>query len=178
MANEYTVNQADLVAVANAIRERSGVSDSLVFPNGFAEAIANISGLPSGISALATGTYTFASDKTNAVTRITHDLGVAPHFYVFYKQDKWTPSTSVKKILYTVFFNKSIKSGSSGYSGNMWICGRYIGATSTATLSIDTGIGDGLVTVDTTTFGVYSPSGYTFVGGDTFNWICGVFETK
>lgn len=39
MANEYSVNQADLKAVADAIREKGGTSDALEFPNGFVDAV-------------------------------------------------------------------------------------------------------------------------------------------
>ena len=42
MANEYFVNSADLAAIANAIRSKGGTTESLVFPNGFVEAIENI----------------------------------------------------------------------------------------------------------------------------------------
>lgn len=43
MANEYAVNAEDLTAVADAIRAKAGVSDALVFPSGFADAVAGIS---------------------------------------------------------------------------------------------------------------------------------------
>ena len=43
MANEYTVNAADLTAVADAIRAKAGTSEGLIFPDGFAAAIAGIS---------------------------------------------------------------------------------------------------------------------------------------
>ena len=43
MANEYTVNAADLTAVADAIRAKAGTSEGLSFPDGFAAAIAGIS---------------------------------------------------------------------------------------------------------------------------------------
>lgn len=42
MANEYTVNAADLTAVADAIRAKTGTSEGLSFPDGFAAAIAGI----------------------------------------------------------------------------------------------------------------------------------------
>ena len=42
MANEYAVNQADLVAVADAIREKAKLSYTLEFPSGFVDAIANM----------------------------------------------------------------------------------------------------------------------------------------
>ena len=43
MANEYAVNTADLTAVADAIRAKTGTSEGLSFPDGFAAAIAGIS---------------------------------------------------------------------------------------------------------------------------------------
>ena len=39
MANEYSVNQSDLVSVANAIRTKGGTSETLVFPDGFVSAV-------------------------------------------------------------------------------------------------------------------------------------------
>ena len=39
MANEYLVNSADLTAVADAIREKGGTADELVFPAGFINAV-------------------------------------------------------------------------------------------------------------------------------------------
>lgn len=39
MANEYAVNRADLKVVAEAIRNKSGASETLVFPNGFVDSI-------------------------------------------------------------------------------------------------------------------------------------------
>ena len=42
MANEYSVNQSDLVSVANAIRTKGGTSDALTFPGGFVDAVGAI----------------------------------------------------------------------------------------------------------------------------------------
>lgn len=42
MANEYAVNQADLKAVADAIRSKGGTSDALTFPGGFVDAVGAI----------------------------------------------------------------------------------------------------------------------------------------
>ena len=44
MANEYLVNRADLTAVADSIRGKTGKSDSLVFPNDFVSEIDSITG--------------------------------------------------------------------------------------------------------------------------------------
>ena len=40
---EYLVTDTDLTTVANAIREKAGITDQLSFPTGFAEAVSNIS---------------------------------------------------------------------------------------------------------------------------------------
>lgn len=42
MANEYAVNQADLTAVADAIRAKGGTSGALAFPGGFVDAVRSI----------------------------------------------------------------------------------------------------------------------------------------
>jgi hypothetical protein len=42
MANEYAVNQADLKAVADAIRTKGSTSDALTFPDGFIDAVGAI----------------------------------------------------------------------------------------------------------------------------------------
>ena len=70
MANEYAVNQADLAAVANAIRAKGGTTAALAFPDGFAGAIAAIT---TG-SQVAIGTIT----KAQGVTELT----IAPGFVV------------------------------------------------------------------------------------------------
>ena len=44
MANEYAVNQADLLSVADAIREKGGTQDLLSFPAGFVTAIQEMKG--------------------------------------------------------------------------------------------------------------------------------------
>lgn len=43
MANEYAVNQSDLVQVADAIRTKGETTNQLVFPSGFVDAIQNMS---------------------------------------------------------------------------------------------------------------------------------------
>ena len=42
MANEYTVNQSDLIAVADAIRAKGSTTDALMFPGGFVDAVGAI----------------------------------------------------------------------------------------------------------------------------------------
>ncbi len=172
MANEYSVNQSDLLAIADTIREKSKTSDPIVFPEGFSEAIASIGGLPDNITHLATGTYTFASD-TAGDTTITHNLGVAPHFFMFVKQGRFEAHSSQKRMLCQLYVNKSI----GNYAGTIWKC--CFGGTSTnpsSMLTIDeTGVDSGFKKPDTTVFTVSGREAYNqmYIGGDTFNWICG-----
>lgn len=42
MANEYAVNHADLISVADAIRAKSGSNSALIFPDGFVSALQNV----------------------------------------------------------------------------------------------------------------------------------------
>lgn len=164
MANEYTVNQADLVAVANAIRERSGVSDSLVFPNGFAEAIANIAGLPGGISALASGTITLTAQSSYLT--LEHNLGVRPNFYYVRAQEKFDSAAYNGKI-YT-------SSGSSlgGYElEHLAYYSSSGGAFSTKQVAGSFwGLENTLNTMDA--------SGYYYKANCTYHWICGVFRIE
>lgn len=57
--NSYIVTGADMVSLADKIREKAGVSDGLVFPNGLIEAI---EGLKTDGARVETGTVTFAED--------------------------------------------------------------------------------------------------------------------
>ena len=66
MANEYTVNAADLTSVADAIRTKGGTSAQLVFPSGFVSAIEDIQ---SGSTVqIATGSYTTNSSGSATVS--------------------------------------------------------------------------------------------------------------
>jgi hypothetical protein len=92
--------EADLTTIANAIREKAGVSDNFNFPTGFAEAITAIEA--GGGGGLATGAITFDSDVTytgdedistnfpRPVLTIEHSLGYRPTFFVFFSADKKT----------------------------------------------------------------------------------------
>ena len=131
MAEHKVVNttqlESDLTSIANAIREKTGGSDSLAFPNGFAEAIASIVGLPNNITHLATGTYTFASDTIDN-TAITHDLGVQPHFFMFVKQGSFSANSSKKRMIFQFYVSKSI----GNYAGSL-IKGYFSSTSGTTT---------------------------------------------
>ena len=80
MANEYSVNYTDLKAVADAIRAKAESTGSLSFPDGFIEAVSNLSGKPPYFKALETIEYTPTADKDQL--HLNHSLGVAPNFVV------------------------------------------------------------------------------------------------
>lgn len=97
MANEYTVNAADLTAVADAIRAKTGTSEGLSFPDGFAAAIAGIS----------TGTQV-ASGSVNASQSFLDSMTITPGFVV-------------KNICFAVAYNTSTYNSARG--GGMYIDG-------------------------------------------------------
>jgi hypothetical protein len=87
---------ADLTAVANAIREKAESTGSISFPAGFVEAIANIAaggGLPNGISAMTSGEYVNTNDNSNIIMA-NHGLGVVPTFVVVIRADALPTKTN------------------------------------------------------------------------------------
>lgn len=75
--NSYIVTGADMVGLANKIREKAGVSNGLVFPNGMIEAIEGIetgggSSWTDSYSVFATGTFT----PVENVVSVEIDTGV------------------------------------------------------------------------------------------------------
>lgn len=163
MAENKVVNttqlEADLTTIANAIREKTGGSDSLVFPEGFAEGIANIAGPPIGISKLATGTFVLSSATETHI--IEHGLGVTPNFYLVVAQDRFEYkdwNNYIYRIVYTAFeFPVYIAFEYSNASADAIVTRQMYGATPGATA------------ITTPQF-----SGIKFRSGLTYRWICGV----
>lgn len=91
MANEYTVNAADLTAVADAIRAKTGTSEGLSFPDGFAQAIAAIE---SG-SQVAKGTLI----RTTASKNINLSLDFSPTVFVAVSTKTMFKSNVIKTII-------------------------------------------------------------------------------
>lgn len=77
-AVDSSVLDAGLTKIADAIREKAGTSDTMEFPDGFAELIA---GIQAGNEALvATGSTTLAESTTNITAE--HNLGVLPNLFM------------------------------------------------------------------------------------------------
>lgn len=178
MAENKVVNitqlESDLTSIANAIREKSGASGSLVFPDGFASAIASIAGMPSGISKLATGTYTPTS-KTQGKITITHNLGVEPSFYIFAKQE-WAlrGSSSGTHPIFLDFYISKTSLATTHSRRNHAIKGT-VPATNTPSIVEEPSCS---ARADETTFWVEGNSSYdrNYEAGKTFTWVCGVID--
>ena len=165
MAEHKVVNttqlEADLTLFADAIREKLGTSDSLVFPEGFAEGIANIAGPPIGISKLATGTFILSSAATTHT--IEHGLGVAPNFYFVVAQERYEFkdwNEYVYREFYTSFEYPS-------YHGIIY-----------SNASTDALITRSLYSLETNTNSIIFPSinTYKIRSGITYRWVCGVID--
>lgn len=86
MGTTYLTDSADLTAVADAIRAKSGGSNQLAFPAGF---VSEIQAIPSG-----GGTYQnyFVSEftpaaATSVITFSVSDIGFVPDWCVYYAKD-------------------------------------------------------------------------------------------
>ena len=66
--NEYLVSGADMVSVADAIREKGGTTAPLSFPAGMAEAVRNIQSGGGDLSAVDVYIADFTSDADLTVT--------------------------------------------------------------------------------------------------------------
>ena len=74
---ELLIQDTSLTSIANAIREKAGLTDSFVFPEGFVEAIA---GIEAGGLKVEYGTLTIAEDTVEFT--FPHNLGVTPKLYM------------------------------------------------------------------------------------------------
>lgn len=98
-AIDSAVLEANLKAVADAIREKGGTSDTLAFPSGFADAIAAIEADGGGIKT-AVGCFQLSEDQPNYI--IEHNLGSAPDFGLLWYSLSYSKSTPM--LLATVFY--------------------------------------------------------------------------
>lgn len=116
---ELLVQSDSLTAIADAIREKAESTDPLVFPTGFIDALAAIgggSGLPGGITALATGEYTPASDVMTTIA-IRHNMAVMPNIYIAFSEESPIDTDTYKNyIVATIVIAKSASTGSRTFS--------------------------------------------------------------
>lgn len=108
MAEEtyYTVKQSSLTAVADAIREKGGTSESLSFPNGFVNAVGALSTSGGGSSqtmTTATVTLTTAGWSSDSGTQRVSVPGILSSSIVFVSPDPVIGNG------YTAYINSKIR---------------------------------------------------------------------
>ena len=87
--SKMIVNSESLTAIANAIREKANITDSLVFPSGFIDVISALVEAPSGVTEMASGSIT-ADSNIIATMGIDHNMNKAPNFVLFYQDGAYS----------------------------------------------------------------------------------------
>lgn len=101
---EFKVQDTSLVAIADAIREKAGLSDSLVFPDGFVE---TVEGLATGGGAFATEVTPASNITDMGGIVVTHNLGVLPDYIIVCRKSDW--NTEPKPLTDSVFLSGSFR---------------------------------------------------------------------
>lgn len=165
--SNYIASSTDLTAVANAIRAKSGGSSQLAFPTGFVSEIGNISAgapLPSGVTKISGGTFTFASN-TALTAQIPHDLGVVPKAVVVWASDSNSNDT--------LFHSGALIACRIDTSGNTYYAMRNFSYKSSASAAdasygyLFTSLSDAL----SSTFFSFNNGSRYYLAGATYNWV-------
>lgn len=166
---DSAVLDANLTRIANAIRAKGGTFAYLAFPNGMVKAINAITtggDLPTGVSALASGTVTFVQNKT--YENITHNLGVAPNFIAWMLEDAATVTGLTSAAVCGASFDTGADSSNIRYMIDGFNSyGNGGGTASRATNE---------TYMTTTTARMYAHNSYKLIAGKTYRWVCGVIE--
>ena len=191
MLVDSTALDAALTATANAIRTKGGTSAQIAFDDetGFASAVAAIptgGGLPTGLNAVAYGTFT--PPNANTSFNVTHNLGISPKGCIIWitpngrtgvDYDDTTPLTVANMGIMSAFFQnpaindtKYITSeiGSLGEVSSVYgVCIRF-GSNSGATAA-SIAVSGGITSMDSTKFHVSHNNNAFTVTTNTFNYI-------
>jgi hypothetical protein len=131
-------------------------------------------GLPSGVSALACGSYTPSENKTSRVD-VNHGLNVKPNFLIVMVDTNFSAGVATTMLTGASVFYKAMKYNSSsyiiytahitmeGYGSNNQAAGAATRAASEAYFT-------------TSTFGIPCNSTYSLKAGYTYRWVCGVLD--
>ena len=131
-------------------------------------------GLPDGISALASGTYTPSSNQTT-VALVEHGLGVTPNFILWMVEANLSTSAPApSQVMGTAFLKKVLYGTTSSYTYNCHFAFRgytssgYLGGTTTQVESSNY--------FTSTTAPIWGNSTYPLASGYTYRWVCGVMD--
>ena len=172
---EFTKTDGGTATFYDCVGSATATENKTYDVTGLASLIVNVAGgggLPSGLSKIAFGTYTFSSDMTgNSGTgsqymkTITHNLGVVPDIILFY---------SPKNVAYTysmlaMFWGSSVAWRGSSYPTNVF----YHGNSTTTVTGNSASSSYGIRDVNATTFNIktYSNSSSYYWRAGTYNWI-------
>lgn len=157
MTDIYKVSAESLTQVAQAIRDKSGMDQTLAFPQEFVSAIEGIS-TGGGPIVYECGTYCPEEDKRTGVT-LTHSLGVVPTFVVAYATEK-EPFSGLTSYLYSyIGFSFAVNNESHFVVGvcNPAISGGYSASQSSCGTE--------------TTFRINAGPTYKLKAGVTYRWM-------
>lgn len=130
------------------------------------------SGLPAGISAIETGTFTPSSD-ISANYAITHNLGEMPSFFIVAPEDDYITTENVNYLMAQVAIMKAHSTSSYSYIGRAAVFSTTTSGTVTLSaiqyLTSNTNITDVKITVAATT-------GRMLKAGVTYRWVVGVVD--
>lgn len=127
-------------------------------------------GLPAGVTALATDTFTPASDISNSLYEIAHGLGVVPNFFVVMVDNVPTLSSYTKSVLQVQGVRRPVGANAATVS-TMYVSAYE--AVSSLTQNLQSAEANDKWTADSLSFDLYS---YALKAGYTYRWICGVAE--
>lgn len=121
-------------------------------------------GLPSGFTAIATGTYTVGADFTTTQQTVTHNLGVVPDIVLFYKE---------RNVAQTYSMLWAIRSTQMGYRSSAYNlhAGYHSNSTTTVSYNNSNSTTYGVSNLTATTFRIASvSSSYYWRKGD-YKWV-------
>lgn len=125
-------------------------------------------GLPSGVTALASGTYTTATDVT-ASFDIAHGLGVVPNFFIIFADEN--------PVSYADYYQQMVAQFGllQGFDGSAWFKLYRYGSTSRFTQTVGSSAYVQYFATDSV-FTVVATSSCKIKAGITYRWIAGVVE--
>lgn len=128
-------------------------------------------GLPSGVSALATGTYTSTSDVTSV--NIEHGLGVAPNFCAWFVEDDLSENIVAGLNLCGAVIRKTHKINASTSHNTGYF---YRGYNTSGAMGGAQSGGSYATYLTDTQCRLCGNSTYKFLTGYTYRWVCGVMD--
>ena len=159
--------ESDLTSVANAIRAKTGGSDSLAFPAGMVEAIAGIASGGGGGLKYASGSWTPASDTQWMVV----ELDFIPSAMAF-GVDDWENKAldGISKVLNGAYFNGNAFTQRTNTGGTSAGQGMFTTVPDTIIMENDTTMHSPYILRPRASGGFNIYFSYYFRAGYTYNW--------